>query len=152
MRSLELQLEALDQRQSGIEDDNADIWKHRANVAELFRLAALIYIRRVARGESAEATSGLVIDAFTVLKRLEYVERPWPLFVVGLEAGTEEQRVAFLAVMEPSVRRQPLGSIPFVRDMVTDGWIVEDLNGSSIDRTELYDMLLGRSRVPVCFT
>jgi hypothetical protein len=153
IRSLEIRLQDLEQRHSGVSDVDAEEVVRQTNIAELFRLAALTYLYRLAKGEPRDsAVADRVINrAFAILSLLEYCERPWPLFITALEARTEEQRIAVLAVLKGSLARQPLGTIALANRMIHESWIRQDLHEAEMDPLILYGLIVSRNRVPPCF-
>ncbi|EHK18365.1 uncharacterized protein TRIVIDRAFT_77131 [Trichoderma virens Gv29-8] len=154
IRSLEIRLKYLQQRQSTVAPLDGPEMRQEAIVAELYRLAAIIYLLRMAKGEpeNSKAVAHVVDQAYELLQQLVYCERPWPLFVVALEARTEEHRMRMLKVLEKSLERRPLGPMTLVNRMIPDAWTQQDLRESSIDAFTLYGMIISRHRVPPCFT
>lgn len=154
IRSLEIRLQDLEQRHSGVSDVDPEEVVCQTNIAELFRLATLTYLYRLARGEPRDsaAADGVINRAFAVLGQLEYCERPWPLFITALEARTEEQRTTVLAVLKGSLVRQPLGTMALANRMIHDAWIQQDLHEAEMDSLTLYGLIISRNRVPPCFT
>lgn len=140
------------------------------NRAELFRLATLIYLYRVAwnRPRSDPSVAPLIRDGVRLLKRttrpppssaagpLEHNgERPFPLFVIGLEARTEWERRVVVDAMDAAARARPLGNVAgCARRMVFAAWVRADLHGEGSeegegeDRLTVYDSLLSGNRVP----
>ncbi|KAL7809082.1 fungal-specific transcription factor domain-containing protein [Trichoderma gracile] len=154
VRSLEIRLKYLQQRQSSVSPlDTSESSTQEATVAELYRLAAIIYLLRMAKREpdSAKGVLQAVDQAYETLNRLEHCERPWPLFVVGLEARSEEHRRDMLRVLGKSLERRPLGAMALVNRMIPDAWTQQDLR-EGVDPFTLYGMIISRHRVPPCFT
>lgn len=153
IRSLEIRLQGLQQRHSGVSAEPGEL-AHRTNIAELFRLATLTYLYRLAKGEPREspAAEGVINDAFAILDHIDYCERTWPLFIIALEAQTEEQRAAILRVLKESVKRQPLGAMALANRMIHDAWIQQDLQEVEMVPLVLYGLIVSRNRVPPCFT
>ncbi|RFU74387.1 hypothetical protein TARUN_7862 [Trichoderma arundinaceum] len=154
LRSLEIRLKYLDQRQSTVaplEDHEAT---QQVKVAELFRLASTIYLLRMAKGEpeNSKGVVGVINQAFELLNQIEHCERPWPLFIIALEARTEEHRMRVLRVLKKSLERRPLGPLTLVNKMIPDAWTQQDLRESAMDPFTLYGMIISRNRVPPCFT
>ncbi|TFB01675.1 hypothetical protein CCMA1212_006371 [Trichoderma ghanense] len=154
LRSLEIRLKYLQQRQSSVSPlDSPGSTQETTTVAELYRLATIIYLLRMAKGEPENATCVLQVveQAYEALNRLEYCERPWPLFVIALEARSEEHRRDMLRVLGKSLERRPLGPMALVNRMIPDAWTQQDLR-EGVDPFTLYGMIISRHRVPPCFT
>ncbi|KFX91311.1 hypothetical protein V490_05979 [Pseudogymnoascus sp. VKM F-3557] len=154
IKSLEIRLQNLEQRHSGISDTDSGEAAHQVRVAELFRLAALIYLLRLAKGESVghKAYNLAVASAFDVMGQCAFCERPWPMFIIGLEARTDRQRSVILTVFKASLQRQPHGTMSLADRMVRDAWAQQDLSGDEIDQLVLYSRVINRNHVPPCFT
>jgi hypothetical protein len=139
------------------------------NRAELFRLTTLIYLYRVAwnRPRSHPSVAPLLRDGIRLLKRTTRAppladdplepngERPFPLFVLGLEARTEGERRVVVDAMDAAARARPLGNVAgCVRRMVFAAWVRADLygegneEGEGEDRLTVYDSLFSGNRMP----
>ncbi|KAI5456939.1 fungal-specific transcription factor domain-containing protein [Mariannaea sp. PMI_226] len=154
LRSFELRLQSLEQRHTGALGDNIVKMTHQILIADLFSLATLTYLYRLAAGEPAdcEKVARTLGKAFSVLRQLEYCERPWPLFVLALEARTDEQRAIILRVLQGSLERKPLGTMALVNRMIHDAWVQQDLSDVEMNPRGLYNSIISRNRVPPCFT
>ncbi|KAH6987946.1 fungal-specific transcription factor domain-containing protein [Ilyonectria sp. MPI-CAGE-AT-0026] len=150
MRSLEIRLRSLEQRHTGISGSDLEEVAHQTNIADLFRLAALTYLYRLAKREAGQSECVLWVlnRAFIVLGQVTYCERPWPLFVIALESRTEEQRAIVLTVLKASLQRQPLGSMALTSHMIHDAWKQQDLCSGEMDPSILYGLIISRNRVP----
>ncbi|KAL6898715.1 fungal-specific transcription factor domain-containing protein [Trichoderma evansii] len=154
VRSLEIRLKYLEQRQAAVLQSDTKEVSQETQTAELFRLGAIIYLLRMAKGEpeNSKCLANAMDMAFKILNEIEYCDRPWPLFIIGLESRTEEHRTRMLKVLENSVKRRPLGSMNLVKRMVPDAWTQRDLREVPIQPFTLYEMIIGRNRVTPCFT
>jgi hypothetical protein len=154
VRSLEIRLKYLDQRQAMVSLDDSYESTLEIKIAELFRLATIIYLLRMAKGEPENSKNVVeaIDQAFKLLDKIDYCERPWPLFIIALEARTEEHRMRMLRVLEKSLKRRPLGPMNLVNKMIPDAWTHQDLRESPMEPFTLYEMIISRHRVPPCFT
>ncbi|KAK4447273.1 fungal-specific transcription factor domain-containing protein [Podospora aff. communis PSN243] len=109
--------------------DSPERTSHSHNAALFYRLAVHIYLLRVAQGLplSSPKVHSLIDSAFETLSLLPYCERPWPLFVVALEARTEDERRLVLDKIEAGVKAKPFGNMCAAREMVTRAWVQKDL-------------------------
>lgn len=157
IRILELRLERLDQRISAVssaEDPDCDTVSTR-KLAELFRLAACIYLERLARGsESSDPqVKRLLDDAFDLLRQLGVCDRPWPLFIMALEARTDDERVLILSILEKSLIQRPMGNLTITQRLIHAAWVQQDLHAvSGIDPLLVYNAVVSGNRVPPSFT
>jgi hypothetical protein len=99
------------------------------SIAELYRLAALIYLERVGRGYSkfSPTTEELVDDAFAILSKLDWCERPWPLFIVACEAQTDQRRKLILDLLNKTQEVRNYGNLESTRSLIQSAWIQDDL-------------------------
>ncbi len=149
MQSLEFRIRNLEQHKSGI----SELDPHNTAIAELYRLAALIYLSRVARGEPRDsaAVQELLTQAFDLLGTMDFCLRPWPLFIIALEADTEDLRKTIMEVLDESLRRRPLGSMSILSRMIREAWVQRDLQSEEVDPLLLYNLTVSHNRVPPCF-
>lgn len=155
IRSLEIRTRGIEQRPSGsLDGDGAEEMAHRIQTAELYRLATLIYIARLARAEpqDSDTSTEASTQAFSLLRAMELCNRPWPLFVVGLEAHTDDQRGIILGVLNESLRRRSIGSIVLTSRMIREAWVQQDLRAVDVDPLEIYGLVISHNRVPPSFT
>ncbi|OIW23748.1 hypothetical protein CONLIGDRAFT_636998 [Coniochaeta ligniaria NRRL 30616] len=155
IQSLEIRTQGIEQRSTGLDnDDDAEGMVSRTNTAELYRVATLIYLGRVARAEprDSDVTKEPVAQAFTLLRNMTVCNCPWPLFVVGLEAHTEDQRKIVLTVLDASLRRRPMGSMVLTSRMIREAWALQDLQTEDTDPLALYGLVISHNRVPPSFT
>lgn len=155
LQSLKIRLQGLVHHQSAVlpPDSTDEEYQHANQVAELYRLATMIYLLIVAKGDSIACSEvdGLVDEAFGILRKVERCQQPWPLFILGLAAHTEERRLIILTVIERALALQPLGSMALADRMIRDAWVQQDLGGRELDPLELYGQVISRNRVPPCF-
>jgi hypothetical protein len=168
IRRLELRLEALNQSprvaatsSSNNNDSGVGV---QEQLAELYRLATHIYLLRMARTLPRDdpAVVALVDKALRLLDSGEMQRngyaRPWPLFVVALEARSEDARRVVSDALEAALRRRPLGNLVVVKRLVHAAWVQMDLGLPSGDREgeedakRLYDVVVSGLRVPPSFT
>ncbi|KAK4239094.1 hypothetical protein C8A03DRAFT_43229 [Achaetomium macrosporum] len=130
IRSLELRLDDLTQTPRIASTSTGE--NHERQLAELYRLAAKIYLLRMARGlpRGDPVVVALVDKAMHLLKEDEVQPygRPWPLFV-------------------------PLGNLPLVRRLIHAAWVRMDLAGDNgVDLMDVYNAVVSGLRVPPSFT
>lgn len=154
IRSIELHVQRLSQRHNMPQDEHSEETAMVLDVAELYRLAALIYLYRVARADSrdSKAVSDSLSKAFTILARIKSCDRPWPLFVLGLEARNDEHRKIILTILDGSTTaKRKSGNMALTTRMIRDAWICQDLSTTEIDPLKLYGFVISRNRMPASF-
>jgi hypothetical protein len=99
-------------------------------IAELYRLAALVYLERVGRGASRYSleVEMLLEDSFVILEKLDRCERPFPLFIVACEAQTDAQRQVVLDILNKTKTVRPCGNLYSTKVLVEAAWIQDDLH------------------------
>ncbi|KAJ9144113.1 Fungal specific transcription factor domain-containing protein [Pleurostoma richardsiae] len=160
IRSLELRLDRLDQRPSLVTTPSSTLTEGQdgertRKLAELFRLAAYIYLERLGKAVSPDNRlfKDLVDQAFRLLWDLGDCDRPWPLFVIALEARTDEERKLVLTVIGNALRRRPLGNLTITKRMIQAAWVHQDLQeGTGVDALLVYNRVVSANRVPPSFT
>ncbi len=149
VEDLELNLENIKQY-----DSATFTYSYSTGIAELYRLAILIYLYRVVKGHSRDfiTVQILVHQAFIIINNSTNRLQPWPLFVVSLEANTEELRVSMLAAWDKFREKRSLSSVTSWDTMIRAAWVQKDLFVGEINQLLLYNVILGRNRLPPSFT
>src|SRR5687768_17565101 len=87
---------------------------------EAYRLAALIYLERVSGNLSGTSSK---IDrwansAFNLLENLGSLKHSFPIFIIGCEARTDEQRLVILDCIQRNQSFLPSATMDMVHDML----------------------------------
>jgi hypothetical protein len=94
----------------------------------------------------------LVADAYKTLEVMVRCDRPWPLFVLALEASTEDERRLVLAIIETWLEHRPLRKWIMLRTMVEQAWGQSDFaTANSLDALVLYRSVINAHSVPPSF-
>ncbi|KAF2792186.1 hypothetical protein K505DRAFT_350782 [Melanomma pulvis-pyrius CBS 109.77] len=104
-------------------------------VAELFKLATLVYLNRVSGNllDQADSIQANLNRAFTLFSQIDCCERQYPLFILGCEARTDEQRVTVLDLISRTEMRSSSRSLNHVRILVQALWAQDDLAEKEVD-------------------
>lgn len=96
---------------------------------EMYQVAALIYLERASRNFSgqSEKIQRLVERGFYVLGIVDKCIAALPLFIIGLEARTDEQRLLMLRLIERASSVSKLRSLETAGRLVKAAWIQDDL-------------------------
>lgn len=99
-------------------------------VKELFVLATLLYVEKKSKQlfGSSNKTDEWIDEAFLILKKIEYCNKPWPLFIFSVEARTESRRMLILEVIDRSIGKATVGGLVVLRELVLKIWVQDDLN------------------------
>jgi hypothetical protein len=148
--SLEVRLRFLEQHVELIPSDNKEEERRTEQIAELYRLAGQIYLHRAARCSRVDfaPTKRLVDAAFDIIEHIEYCEGLWPLFIIGLEARTDERRCRILEIFSNTLRIRDAGNVRSVRKMVEAVWIQNDLcEEGEVDYLAMLNAVLSAHRI-----
>lgn len=120
----------------------------RTMVSDLYRVACLIYVNRAMHRVSGTEFGHrrLVREGMLLLGELETCQSAWPLFVIGCEAVSDEQRLAILHVCERSRRdpRQRSSHIDSTQCLVEAVWNQRDLDEEGqIEYMTILDTVIG---------
>ncbi|KAF3763683.1 hypothetical protein M406DRAFT_352432 [Cryphonectria parasitica EP155] len=104
--------------------------------AELYRIAALLYLRAICPSTNTVSRGPDWIDsAFEVLGGLEICTSPWPLFVVACESQTDQQRITILRTLDRMDEDRKIGNVHVLRSLIENFWKQQDLQADE-DRVE----------------
>jgi len=102
------------------------------DIAELYRLTALIYLHRQLEHltEIPGSVTSHLKDAFGILARIRTCKRAFPLCIIGCEARTDSQRKLILAVISNTQKEVTVRSYDCIRRFVESFWNLNDLDES----------------------
>ncbi|KAI1037613.1 hypothetical protein LB503_009662 [Fusarium chuoi] len=96
-------------------------------IAELYRLATLLYLQRVHPIAEDDFTRPVhVQQALGVLKCLDVATSPWPVFIIACEVD-EQDRVSILHTLDRMDSVRSIGNIKVLRDVIEGIWKHQDL-------------------------
>lgn len=98
-------------------------------VMELFKLATLVYLNRTTEdilGHNIK-TQMLVERGFEMLASLPFCDRQFPIFILGCEARSDEQRAVILDVMSRVEARMLSRAYIYTRMILQGLWSQDDL-------------------------
>jgi hypothetical protein len=129
------------------------------DMAEFYRIACLIYLEIVAMNFVDPPASSKVQErvqtAFELLDKLRVCERPFPLFVLALEARIYRQRYRVLQVIEETIKDRPFcAHFISLKRMVEAAWVQDDLNSGGpqeLDALLKYNAVISANRVAPAF-
>ncbi|TVY43650.1 hypothetical protein LSUB1_G001009 [Lachnellula subtilissima] len=126
--------------------------KRILQTAELYRLAALIYLHTtlLPLPRPSSPLQSLVSRSLGLLEMFPVCTSPWPLFVTALEVNNDTDRVRVLHVLEVMQRVRRIGNVGVLQKVVETFWKQMDLRDTGnhderFDWRELFDM---RGRLP----
>lgn len=103
--------------------------KFTAAVDELYQLAILIYLDRISGTllNQPLRTQQHIDRAFTILSQLSSCERQFPVFIIGCEARTDNQRAIILDLISKTEKNNASRSFNYVKRMIQAIWAQDDL-------------------------
>lgn len=120
--------EQLRQRVIHVPDLNGD--SESFAVRELFVLAVLVYFTKKSTkliGTSSK-TNEWIESAFQILAETEHCNKPFPLFIFGLEARADSKRSLILDVIDSSTEKFRGRGLVSVRKLLLKAWVQYDLH------------------------
>lgn len=113
----------------GISDTMSDLSTAWVATIELFKLAALIYLKRASRNFSGTSPEidAMVERAYVLLDDLEAFNPPFPLLIIGCEARTDGQRMKILEQVEKAMKTSSLMSVHGLQNVLQQIWVQDDL-------------------------
>jgi hypothetical protein len=98
--------------------------------AELYRLAALIYLNRAAIHSSVEETQykRMVEEALSLLSQVKLCQAPWAFFVIACEAQSDIQRRKVLQLFSNKQEEYRHDNVRWLQRMVMAYWNQNDLD------------------------
>ena len=133
----------------GNENQSSVATARTRSITELYRLAVLIYLERSSGNISNESSkiSAWVDRGFKLLDELQACNWPLVLFIFGLEARSDAQRLKLLNLVSKSEKETRARNLETAKALVRMSWVQDDLGTKYIDYVEKLDMLLSSSEV-----
>ncbi|KAJ0116865.1 n-terminal fungal transcription regulatory domain-containing protein [Diaporthe amygdali] len=96
--------------------------------AELYRIAAVLYLRAVCPNIDATNQTPLWLEeGFRLLSSLEICTSPWPLFVIACESQVDDQRITILRTLDRMDADRKIGNVFVLRNLIEKYWKQQDL-------------------------
>ena len=124
-------------------------------VEELYQLATLIYLDRTSNSllDQPLKIQQHIDKAFAVFSQLDCCERQFPLFVLGCEARTDEQRAIILDLISRTEANAASRSLSYVNLMLQAIWAQDDLvdEPRNLNYADKLGFTMSRCAIPPCF-
>ncbi|TLD14260.1 uncharacterized protein PgNI_04410 [Pyricularia grisea] len=119
----------------------------------LYPLSLIIYLHRGTEGMAATCIEDDVSTAFSHLVSKSVCDRQFPLFIIGCEARTDEQRTAVLDLMARSEKLKSSRSVGHVRLLLEAAWAQDDLlaEGRKLDYILKLSGVINLAMIPPSF-
>lgn len=98
-------------------------------VMKLYQLALLLYLNRSSDGliDQPLRTQQQIEQAFIILPRLEWCKQQFPIYVIGCEAQTDEQRAVILDLISRTEKKSTSRSFNHCKGLLEAIWAQNDL-------------------------
>ncbi|KAL2820560.1 fungal-specific transcription factor domain-containing protein [Aspergillus cavernicola] len=112
---------------------------------QLFYHATLIYFNRATSNllEPASKTQLRISQGFTLLSSLDSCERHFPLFILGCESRTDEDRCMILDLIARTERTGASRSLTLTRIFMEHVWVQDDLAIGKLDYAKTLSAVIG---------
>jgi len=113
----------------GISDTLSGLSTAWVATMELFKLAALIYLKRASRNFSGTSPriDAMVEKAYILLDDLETFNLAFPLLIIGCEARTDEHRMRILEHIARAMKISSFRSLHGLQKILQQIWVQDDL-------------------------
>ncbi|KAI2618208.1 fungal-specific transcription factor domain-containing protein [Hypoxylon sp. NC1633] len=100
-----------------------------ARTVELYQLALLVYLHRVSGNmlDQHNRTQQRIDKAFAMFSQLSSCERQFPVFILGCEARTDDQRAVILELISRTEKNISSRSLLYVKLLLQGIWAQDDL-------------------------
>ncbi|KAI9036247.1 uncharacterized protein KD926_002156 [Aspergillus affinis] len=122
-------------RINNIPEDENTINPKLPKMTELFQLSMLIYLSRATGNlfEPPYMTEQRIRHALAMLSDLNTCERQFPLFVIGCEARTDDERGKVLDLIDRTEDSTSSRSLFLVKELIKSIWVQDDLADREVD-------------------
>ncbi|TQS33879.1 hypothetical protein Golomagni_05762, partial [Golovinomyces magnicellulatus] len=117
---------------------------------DLFKLSALIYLKRASRNFSgvSHEIDAMVEKAYLHLDELETFSLPFPLLIIGCEARTDDQRIRLLHFIERATQTSASASLRGLQNTLMQIWNQDDLaHGYELDYLKKLDTIISSYQI-----
>ena len=110
-------------------DGNGDASDDAVLIMQLYQLAMLLYLNRSTEGliDQPIRTQQHIDKAFVLFPQLSSCKQQFPIFVIGCEARTDEQRAVVLDVISRTEKLSSSRSFNYCKRILQAVWAQDDL-------------------------
>ena len=120
-----------------------------AKIAELYRLAGLIYLYRAGKGYPSNNPSVklLVEGGLEIAASLDACPRAFPVVILGCEARCDSDRLVILDLLRRTQGCRKIGDISGAQKLIEAWWAQDDLHGGEeFDYVRKFDAIMSLSK------
>lgn len=118
-------------------------------ILELFYLATIVYLNRATGNllEPETITQQRISRAFTIFAPMGLCERQFPLFILGCEARTDEDRRMVLDLVDRTDRAVSSRWMFLTRAFIQKVWVQDDLAGGELDYMDKLSAIMSTCKI-----
>lgn len=123
-------------------------------VMKLYQLAMLLYLNRSSEGliDQPMRTQQQIDQAFAILPRLSSCKQQFPIYIIGCESRTDEQRAVILDVISRTEKMSSSRSFDHCKRLLQASWAQDDLAGwNDISYCSKLSSIMGLAKVVPAF-
>lgn len=116
---------------------------------ELYQLAMLVYLNRVSGNmlNESKKTQKRIDKALGILSQLSSCERQFPIFILGCEARSDEQRAVVLSLMDRTDKMSLSRSFNHSRLLLQAVWAQDDLAEKEVNYWDKMTAVVSRCSI-----
>lgn len=129
-----------------MEEDGAG---EERTLVELYQLAILVYLNRVSGNifGQGKKVQEHVEKGLSIFAQLDSCERQFPIFILGSEARTDEQRTSVLNLIDRTEKRSSSRSLNHVRLLILAVWAQDDLADKEVNYWDKMSAIISRCSI-----
>ncbi len=123
-------------------------------VMKLYQLAMLLYLNRSSEGliDQPIRTQQQIDQAFAILPRLRACKPQFPIYIIGCESRTDEQRAVTLDVIARTEKMSSCRSFNHCKRLLHASWAQDDLAGwNNIGYRSKLSSIMGLAKIVPAF-
>ena len=122
-------------------------------VMELYRLAMLAYLSRASDNPRylSTRTQQHIDKAFAILARLGSCDRQFPVFILGCEARSDDQRAVVLDLISRTEQGNSSRSLNLVRVLLQASWAQDELGKGDLNYWDKMSYIISCCKVMPAF-
>lgn len=124
------------------------------SLLELTRLAAMIYLERVSRNFSGQShqLKRWTQQALSIISRLDCYAYPFPMFVVGCETCSDEDRIVMLDFYARVEMKSRLPHLRQIKSLLQTAWNQQDLQeDANLEYIAKINLVMSTRDIVPCF-
>lgn len=121
---------------------------------KLYQLAMLLYLNRSSEGliDQPMRTQQQIDQAFAILPRLSFCKQQFPIYIIGCESRTDEQRAITLDLISRTEKMSSSRSFSHCKRLLQASWAQDDLaEWNNISYSSRLSSIMGLAKIVPSF-